>query len=262
MTTVTKGVYHVKRLPAGATGANTINFYHPFSGGATHEIQETPSLGPHIQTENANLAPAIESEPSHPFKPGIEVAHEPQPVMKAEAAALEPVFGAAVAPSRELVPDLALHPSPDPLMSFRVPNETTLEMQHHIGPEKPRPPAVEEDVDAKAMAEAMREAARLGVPFCEKCARARLRAKEPPPDPVIDDVDPKLMAEAMREAARLGIPFCEKCARARILAQSHPADPASGDIDAGKIADAMRNAAREGLPFCEKCARAQLANNR
>jgi hypothetical protein len=73
------------------------------------------------------------------------------------------------------------------------------------------------DLDAVEMAQAMREAARMGVPFCEECTRARLRsaAKKPEPKPSLEQ---QLIAEAsvdaLVKAAHAGVPFCEECAKA------------------------------------------------
>jgi hypothetical protein len=39
------------------------------------------------------------------------------------------------------------------------------------------PSTLVDDLDAAALAEAMREAARLGVPFCEECTKAKLKAQ-------------------------------------------------------------------------------------
>ncbi len=81
-----------------------------------------------------------------------------------------------------------------------------------------------DDIDPVAIAEGQRQAAVLGVPFCEECLKAQLAARlapspsEEPVEPPLfpDDVAPSATAEALKKAAALGTPFCEECHRAQM----------------------------------------------
>jgi hypothetical protein len=70
------------------------------------------------------------------------------------------------------------------------------------------------DIDSPAAAEALKQAASDGVPFCEKCTRTPAAA-EPQKDSQLKNVDAARMAQAMKDAAHSGVPFCEKCAGAK-----------------------------------------------
>ena len=252
--------YYVRRLPQGATGTNTINIYNPVQ------------FAYDVHTNLDRILPwhtAVDTESGHPLTLDVRVDTEPEKhsAFEVKAHALEP----------KVLPVI----------------EAKVEI-----PPPPRDPAME-NLDAPVIAELMKEAARLGIPFCEKCTRAKLqqarsqaapapsRAKRqkappapPPQDPAMHDVDATAMAQAMKEAARLGVPFCEKCTRAKLQqarSQAAPApsrakrqkappappqDPAMHDIDAAAMAQAMRDAARAGAPFCEKCERARLRAER
>jgi hypothetical protein len=102
---------------------------------------------------------------------------------------------------------------------------------------------------------ALRQASRLGAPFCEECERARRQVQAPAELPVFStDLDAVLQARTLREAAAAGIPLCEECVRA---ARQQPV--AGPDLDAVHQAQALREAALAGNAFCEECA--QLAAN-
>ncbi len=78
------------------------------------------------------------------------------------------------------------------------------------------PPTFPTDIDAPAIAAAMREAAREGVPFCEQCMRKRLAAKRATEAPTLSaGVDAPAMAATLKRAAERGTPFCEECEKAK-----------------------------------------------
>ena len=249
--------YYVRRLPQGATGTNTINIYNPVQFAYDAHTNLDRILPWHTD---------VDTESGHPLTLDVRVDIEPEKnsAFEVKAHALEPKVLPVIKAKVEILPP-------------------------------PRDPAME-NLDARMMAELMKEAARLGIPFCEKCARGKLqqarsqavpaptRAKPqtapPPQDLEMHDIAAAAMAQAMKEAARLGIPFCEKCTRAKLQqarSQAAPApspakrqtappappqDPVMQDIDAAAMAQAMRDAARAGTPFCEKCERARLRAER
>ncbi len=91
-------------------------------------------------------------------------------------------------------------------------------------PVAPAPkPAPEADVDAEAQAATLKAAAETGVPFCEKCERAKRQAQQKAaeqPAPASEaDVDAGAQAATLKAAAKTGVPFCEKCERAKRQAQ-------------------------------------------
>jgi hypothetical protein len=187
MATTGQHVYYVRRLVSGATGTNTINVYH---------------------------APKIEGEwePEEPHGVGGEIAIEVEDHLVEGGAEVE-VENYEVAGYAD-VPEPA-----EPVIRHVIAVEPELALQGHAALEDREvvePPA---EPDTAAIAEAMKQAALHGVPFCEECMRARLRkAKAAQPKPA-EDVDAKAMAEAMKEAARQGVPFCEQCTRARLKRQ-------------------------------------------
>ena len=250
--------YYVRRLPQGATGTNTINIYHPVQFAYDVHTNLDQILPWHTD---------VDTESGHPLTLDVRVdtEFEKHSAFEVKAHALEP----------KVLPVI----------------EAKVEI-----PPPPRDPAME-NLDTPVIAELMKEAARLGIPFCEKCTRVKLQQARsqaapsptkrqkappapPPQDPAMHDVDATAMAQAMKEAARLGVPFCEKCTRAKLQqARSQaapgpspakrqkappapPQDPAMHDIDAAAMAQAMRDAARAGAPFCEKCERARLRAER
>ena len=196
--------HYVRRLPQGATGTNTINIYNPVQ------------FAYDVHTNLDRILPwhtAVDTESGHPLTLDVRVDTEPEKhsAFEVKAHALEP----------KVLPVI----------------EAKVEI-----PPPPRDPAME-NLDAPVIAELMKEAARLGVPFCEKCTRAKLqqarsqaapapsRAKRqkappaPPQDPAMHDIDAAAMAQAMRDAARAGAPFCEKCERARLRAEREGRTP-------------------------------------
>lgn len=129
-------------------------------------------------------------------------------------------------------------------------------------PEREPPPPEEAtfppDTDAKRIAEAKKEAARLGLPFCEECLKAEIGSSRPvappPPTPTSPAPPPPTPppsappAPANREAER--------------EPPSQKADTFPPDTDASRIAEAKKEAARRGLPFCEECLKEELADER
>jgi hypothetical protein len=113
------------------------------------------------------------------------------------------------------------------------------------------PTAPSEFPEPAAQAEALREAARTGAPFCEECEKARqaLAPSEP-------EGDPETQAAAMVAAAEQGAPFCEECEKAKEEAATAPPDLEETDPEAQ--AAAMQAAAEQGAPFCEECEKAKL----
>ena len=196
--------YYVRRLPQGATGTNTINIYNPVQFAYDAHTNLDRILPWHTD---------VDTESGHPLTLDVRVDIEPEKnsAFEVKAHALEPKVLPVIKAKVEILPP-------------------------------PRDPAME-NLDAHMMAELMKEAARLGIPFCEKCARAKLQqarsqaapapspAKRqtappaPPQDPVMQDIDAAAMAQAMRDAARAGTPFCEKCERARLRAEREGRTP-------------------------------------
>lgn len=92
-------------------------------------------------------------------------------------------------------------------------------------PEAEPPATLPQNADAAQIAEALRQAAQQGTPFCEECAKATQAAKlnsaaqlPPPPPPestLPPSVDPVAMAQALQTASRDGIAFCAERERAR-----------------------------------------------
>jgi hypothetical protein len=76
------------------------------------------------------------------------------------------------------------------------------------------------DCDPAATAQALKDAAEEGVPFCEECAKAAaaLAAKPPGRAPASEPGDPfenpEASAKALKAAAEKGTPFCEECVKA------------------------------------------------
>jgi hypothetical protein len=129
-----------------------------------------------------------------------------------------PVVLQAVAGSgaEEVVPDIAqlrqaAAPAPAPLT------------------EPPEEPTLAPDNDAAAQAQALKDAAKKGAPFCEECAKASQAkitvtpspattsapAPAEPPSTLGPDNDAPAQAQALREAAETGAPFCAECEKAR-----------------------------------------------
>jgi len=66
------------------------------------------------------------------------------------------------------------------------------------------------DVDAAAIARALQDAAKDGVPFCEECMKAALSEYSTFPS----SFDAEAVAESLIRAAKEGVPFCEECMKA------------------------------------------------
>jgi hypothetical protein len=74
-------------------------------------------------------------------------------------------------------------------------------------------PTLAGTTDPAAMAQALKDAAEKGTPFCEECAKAAAeQLVSPSPEPEVD-IDPATAA-ILKEAAQDGVPFCEECVKA------------------------------------------------
>jgi hypothetical protein len=101
----------------------------------------------------------------------------------------------------------------------------------------PVPPDEATRADGVLQAKALKEAAKDGVPFCEKCEAARKAARE-----------------AERKSAEL-----QRSAAAGVAAEPPlPANVATAHVQAA----ALRSAAQSGAAFCEKCEAAKEAARR
>ena len=93
--------------------------------------------------------------------------------------------------------------------------------------EPPDEPTLAPDNDPVAQAQALKDAAQKGAPFCAECAKAsQARITVPPvpattaspaepPSTLGPDNDAPAQAQALREAAETGSPFCAECEKAR-----------------------------------------------
>jgi hypothetical protein len=78
------------------------------------------------------------------------------------------------------------------------------------------PPTFGPKVDLAAVAATKRQAAKLGIPFCEECAKAMAEAPKAQPaerSDLLPDADAEAIATVLRQAAEQGVPFCEECAK-------------------------------------------------
>jgi hypothetical protein len=66
-------------------------------------------------------------------------------------------------------------------------------------------------IDAAAIAQILKDAAKDGVPFCEECMKAALSEYTTFPS----NFDAEAVAESLKSAAQEGIPFCEECMKAQ-----------------------------------------------
>jgi uncharacterized protein len=142
--------------------------------------------------------------------------------------------------------------------------------------------------DGLAQADVLREAAKDGAPFCEKCEAARKAAAEAAgksaelevktaAGPSVELRAAPAQAAALRSAAQSGAAFCEKCqATAEARATASEAIRRSTDAQRRAILEALppalterqaaeaqaatlRTAAEKGTAFCEKCEAAKRA---
>jgi len=82
-------------------------------------------------------------------------------------------------------------------------------------------PTLAGTTDPAAMAQALKDAAEKGSPFCEECAKAAAeQLVSPAPEPEVD-IDPATAA-VLREAAQDGVPFCEECVKAAAAEAAAP----------------------------------------
>jgi hypothetical protein len=65
-------------------------------------------------------------------------------------------------------------------------------------------------IDAAAIAQILKDAAKDGTPFCEECMKAALEYTTFPAN-----FDAEAVAESLKSAAQQGIPFCEECMKAQ-----------------------------------------------
>ncbi|MGA2721381.1 MAG: hypothetical protein ABSG79_03105 [Bryobacteraceae bacterium] len=119
----------------------------------------------------------------------------------------------------------ASHPYPQEIPDVGLAEEAPMPevpVRKATPPPPPLPPpesTLPENADAVRIATALQQAAEIGAPFCEECAKLAqqkaLAASLPasPPPPAIDNV---AIAALMKQAAAEGRPFCEECERARL----------------------------------------------
>jgi hypothetical protein len=161
------------------------------------------------------------AESSHPFHHDVTEIKIAAPVSDQELDAIvQPPAAAAPAP-----------PPPAP-----VPAEATLP----------------ENADADRIADALKEAARKGTPFCEECEKAPLSKRS--------------ISLPMPVAGGGGAPAA-RSAEVQAVLRSPATSPAevppsqgglSPNVDPAEFARVMRQASAEGQPFCEECERARL----
>ena len=121
--------------------------------------------------------------------------------------------------------------TPSPAPAPAVSSAATADAQSET-PQEQAEAAVSPATDAETTAQAMKDAAEEGVPFCEECAKA---AAVPVPAPVMrtsdstfpDDVDTMAQADSLQKAALHGAPFCEECEKARRARESQQPSPAA-----------------------------------
>jgi hypothetical protein len=118
----------------------------------------------------------------------------------------------------------------------------------------PEEPTLAPDTDAIAQAQALKDAAQVGRPFCEECAKAsqaRITVAPPstpsaapdaapgPPEPAPTfnaDNDAPAQAQALKEAAETGAPFCAECEKAKKEMQAQAAAvSANGNTNGGDV---------------------------
>jgi len=124
-------------------------------------------------------------------------------------------------------------PSSAPAPTPAVSSAATAAATQSETPQETAEAAVSPGTDAEATAQAMKAAAKEGVPFCEECAKAA--AAVPVPAPVMrssdstfpDDVDTAAQSDALRSAAQCGEPFCEECEKARRARETPQPSPAA-----------------------------------
>jgi hypothetical protein len=179
--------------------------------------------------------------------------------------------------------DVVVLSRPDVVRYGRRTGEQEAEAVEYIGP-RTEPEVVEPaELSGPDQAEALRAAAREGVPFCEECAKAAAAAKaraaaavEPPE---IAPSHAAAQAEALRAAALDGAPFCEECAKAAAAEKAAKAQVGRADagapgqaakqqaaaveppeiapLHAAAQAQTLRQASAQGAPFCEECEKAR-----
>lgn len=111
-----------------------------------------------------------------------------------------------------------------------------------VEPPPPAPVVMEEStfassVEALSLAQILKDAAKLGIPFCEECEKARQakpvrKSVEPPPPAaapaVVEEstfspsVEVTALAQVLKNAAKLGVPFCEECEKANAARRREP----------------------------------------
>ena len=154
MSTVTQGTFHVRRLVQGATGANTINIYSPVRITSVCELE--PELA---------LDARVDVDPEEPVSVTAEVE------TGFENFELQAIAQIPIEVEPEVAGGLDIPPAIDPVVEAIIPDIDPPELQVEATTDP------EANIDSQAMAEAMQEAARLGLPFCEECTRAKLRSK-------------------------------------------------------------------------------------
>lgn len=85
-----------------------------------------------------------------------------------------------------------------------------------VAPSSPTPPTPEYStfppgLDALAVAQVLKDAAKDGVPFCEECMKAAMQEYSTFPP----SLDAAAVAQVLKDAAKDGVPFCEECMKAQ-----------------------------------------------
>jgi hypothetical protein len=85
-----------------------------------------------------------------------------------------------------------------------------------VAPSAPTPPTpgystFPPGLDALAVAQVLKDAARDGVPFCEECMKSAMQEYSTFPA----SLDASAVAQVLKDAARDGVPFCEECMQAQ-----------------------------------------------
>jgi hypothetical protein len=293
---MSRRAYRVRRLVQGAEGTNTINIYNPLEmvpgasadepgqAGASLKIEENVSsfhAGMKAVAETSRFEAAHASPGAHeipksrllvrdePVRMIAGISHEPPAETASGLSIQDQHFDMRAAMKAEEQGSQVEASDVPPVPAANVvaamspaPVSARLDVSSPAPPQTRRPspaPEFERDIDAEVMAEAMREAARTGAPFCEKCTRARMQqaaearvrqqAVPAPPLPAAPPPEPRVRQQAVPAPRPVAPPAQRQ-------------DPEMADVDAAAMADAMRDAARQGAPFCEKCTRARLRAGR
>jgi diadenosine tetraphosphatase ApaH/serine/threonine PP2A family protein phosphatase len=143
--------------------------------------------------------------------------------------------GAVPAPAEEQpIPARAAPVAPPPAAPPPAPAPAPAPAQQTTASTSPA--AVSSTTDAAATAQALKDAAQSGIPFCEECEKAKQAAKKAAPPPAVPEevdagvsqnTDAAATAQALQNAASTGTPFCAECEKARQALQQAAASGAA-----------------------------------